>query len=192
MASIFSHIFYISCMPSTTNQHYLHFLFLLFTPRISIPIITWTFPLFLNSSIFLILVLSYHLMPRSFYFLCYDSFQHLTWLWIEMISTSNFILLNVILFNFFICHFILNTWHYHGFYVNQSTGNRDAHEAMRIIEGLKVKPYMSTRDSGYMDTSPGYNTLTYIYTHIPTHIITHTQTDRHMHAYIFSYIQTLL
>ena len=63
---------------------------------------------------------------------------------------------------------------------------------MRIIEGLKVKPYMSTRDSGYMDTSPGYNTLTYIYTHIPTHIITHTDRQTHARIHFFIYSDTVI
>ena len=75
-----------------------------------------------------------------------------------------------------------------GFYVIQSTGNRDAHEAMRIIEGLKVKPYMSTRDSGYMDTSPGYITHTYIYIYmyacITTFIDTLTHRKSHTHTYV--------
>ena len=70
------------------------------------------------------------------------------------------------------------------FYVNQSTGNRDAYEAMRIIEGLKAKPYMTGRDSGYNDTSPGYNTHTHTHTqsHMQTHIHTYT------HANTLSYI----
>lgn len=81
-----------------------------------------------------------------------------------------------------------------GFYVIQSTGNRDAHEAMRIIEGLKVKPYMSTRDSGYMDTSPGYITHTYIYIYVCVHYYiywhTHTQKVSHTHLCIITHRQT--
>ena len=79
--------------------------------------------------------------------------------------------------------------------MDQSTGNRDAHEAMRIIEGLKVKPYMSTRDSGYMDTSPGYNIYIHTYIHTHTHTYTHTNTythttHTHTHIHIQAYAHT--
>ena len=69
------------------------------------------------------------------------------------------------------------------FYVNQSTGNRDAYEAMRIIEGLKAKPYMTGRDSGYNDTSPGYNTHTHTHSRICKHTDTHTHMQTHCHIY---------